>query len=103
MSYSLVKMDPRTREALEALGLAVRHARGQAGLSQEGLERWSGVDQTTISRFERGLAPSFSAVKLVMLSLGMQGAFPLGVCPHDHACRWRSRDRSPPRLSSTLL
>jgi transcriptional regulator with XRE-family HTH domain len=93
-------MTPATRNALEAFGLAVRHARRQAGLSQMGLERWSGVDQTTISRFERGLAPSMSAVKLVELSLGLHGTLPLGECPHDHACRWQRTDASSPRAAS---
>jgi transcriptional regulator with XRE-family HTH domain len=100
MAYSLVWMDPGTRRALEALGLAVKHARRQAGMSQMGLERSSGVDQTTISRFERGLAPSLAAVKLVEMSLGLRGAFPLGECPHDHACRWRDRDLSEERITS---
>jgi DNA-binding XRE family transcriptional regulator len=101
--YSLIDMDPRVRDALEALGLAVKHARGQAGMSQDGLERSSGVDQSSISRFERGLAPSFSAVKLVQLSLGMRGAFPLGVCPHDHTCRWHLRMTSDSATMSDLF
>jgi hypothetical protein len=100
MGYSLHSMNPATRRALEALGLAVRHARGQTGLSQMSLEGWSGVDQTTISRFERGLAPSLSAVKLVDLSLGLRGALPLGECPHDHVCRWHRTDASPQRATS---
>jgi transcriptional regulator with XRE-family HTH domain len=96
-------MDPNVRDALEALGLAVRWARRQAGLSQEALERSSEVDQTTISRFERGLAPSFSAVKLVQLGLGLRGALPLGVCPHDHTCRWRPPETRDPSSPSELL
>jgi hypothetical protein len=96
VAYKLIAMEPKLRQALEALGLAVRYARSRAGISQDILERLSEVDQSAISRFERGLAPSFSAVKLVSLSLALRGALPLGVCPHDHTCPWRPPELAPP-------
>jgi transcriptional regulator with XRE-family HTH domain len=40
--------------ARSALGAGLRNARADRGLSQGGLEAWSGVDQTTISRIENG-------------------------------------------------
>jgi len=49
--------DPRTMAALLRLGLAISQARRLTGLSQTRLARRSGVDQGSISRLERGLAP----------------------------------------------
>ena len=46
------------RDALEALGRAVRFARQQSSLTQRELEALTGVDQTAISRMERGVVQS---------------------------------------------
>ncbi len=78
MPYLLPEADPRIVDAVSTLGRAVRLAWLDLGLSQEALEALAGVDQTAISRLERGLAPHF----------------PVGACPHDHPCRWRAEARS---------
>ena len=73
---------------LAAWGHGLRLGRAAAGLSQAGLERRSGVDQTQISRFERGLAARMPAERLARLGLVLGHWFPLGRCPHDHDCMW---------------
>ena len=52
---------------MRARGADVRRARWQSGLSQAGLEVLSGVDQTTISRLENGLAPGLGLIRLVKI------------------------------------
>ena len=59
--------DPLDQEALERLGRAVRAARQAQGLTQMRLERRTGVDQTTISRIERGLEPGLALVRLARI------------------------------------
>lgn len=55
-----------------SLGARLRAAREAAGLSQEQLESRSGVEQTTISKIERGasLRPSFAIVAALAAALG---------------------------------
>lgn len=55
-----------------SLGARLRAAREAAGLSQEQLEARSGVEQTTISKIERGasLRPSFAIVAALAAALG---------------------------------
>jgi hypothetical protein len=69
-------------------GAAIRASRLAAAVSQGGLERMSGVDQTTISRLEHGLTPSMPLVRLARLSIALRGWLPFGRCPHDHDCPW---------------
>jgi transcriptional regulator with XRE-family HTH domain len=57
------------REALEMVGRAVRVARIRAGMSQRTLEARSGVDQTAISRLERGLRPQMGVEKFARIAL----------------------------------
>jgi predicted transcriptional regulator len=52
---------------MRALGADIRRARWQCGISQAGLEVLSGVDQTTISRLENGLAPGLRLVRLAKI------------------------------------
>jgi transcriptional regulator with XRE-family HTH domain len=53
--------------ALLAIGRQVRDARAAAGISQTTLEKLTGLDQTTISRVERGRAPRLPLVRLARL------------------------------------
>jgi transcriptional regulator with XRE-family HTH domain len=72
-----------------ALGRSLRRARLMAGLSQLQLSFRSGVSQSVISRFERGLAPGMTTERLMMLSDVLGVRMPLGFCPHDHQpCLW---------------
>ena len=62
--------DPRVLAFGQALLAYRRHRR----LSQMALERRSGVDQTMISRIERGLVPKTPVCRLVMLADGLDAA-----------------------------
>ena len=57
--------------AVIAFGHALLATRRQRRLSQMALERRSGVDQTMISRIERGLVPNTPVRRLVMLADGL--------------------------------
>ncbi len=63
----------RDREALEMLGVAIRIARERSGLTQRALEALSGVDQTAISRMERGLRPGMAMVKFARVAQALGG------------------------------
>jgi transcriptional regulator with XRE-family HTH domain len=54
-----------------AFGRTLLATRRQRRLSQMALERRSGVDQTTISRIERGLVPNTPVRRLVLLADGL--------------------------------
>lgn len=56
------------------------------------LARRSGVSQSTISRIERGKAPSAAMLKLVKISSAMGRGFPFAFCPHPHFCSWNRLD-----------
>jgi DNA-binding XRE family transcriptional regulator len=71
-----------------ALGGLVRRARLYAGLSQQQVAARSGVSQSVISRFERGLAPGMSVERLIRIADAIGPSLPLGFCPHDHVCAW---------------
>jgi transcriptional regulator with XRE-family HTH domain len=86
-----VPTDPVVADRLFRIGLAVRAARQRAGLSQEMLERRSGIDQTTISRVERGMTRGFTVESLVRLKSGLGEALVLFTCPHPHECIWSAR------------
>jgi transcriptional regulator with XRE-family HTH domain len=61
-----------------------------AGWSQERLGDAAHVTQSTISRFERALAPSMDVEKLLWLSAKLHPNFPVGYCPHIHYCPWQA-------------
>ncbi len=88
MPYRTVD-DPDLDDLLIHFGEAVRQARLEAGLSQEWLERRTGVDQTAISRLERGRAARIPLARVLVLAEALGGLLPIGQCPHDHRCRWR--------------
>ena len=54
-------------QTLLELGAAIREGRRQHGLTQMRLEALSGVDQTSISRLERGLAPGMKVSRLARI------------------------------------
>lgn len=81
--------NPVIQQRIELFGVALRMWRGRRGFSQERLEELSGVDQTSISRAERGLAPGFSFERLARLSIVL-GPSMVGFCPHEHACVWQA-------------
>jgi hypothetical protein len=63
----------RNHLALERLGQAVRRARERSALSQRALEGLTGVDQTAISRMERGLVPGMALAKFARVAVALDG------------------------------
>jgi len=63
--------DREPEPGVVAFGRELRAARRLRRLSQGALERASGVDQTTISRIERGLVPGTPVRRLAMLAAGL--------------------------------
>ena len=80
----------------------IRSARRRIAISQMELENRTGVDQTSISRLERGVAPRFPVEKLVRLGRAIGSDLPLGFCPHEHDCAWQAPVR-PQRMSASRL
>jgi transcriptional regulator with XRE-family HTH domain len=70
-------------------GAHMRRARYMTGRSQQSLADAAGVSQSLISRFERALAPSMNADKLVRIDELLDRNFPIGYCPHVHGCPWQ--------------
>jgi transcriptional regulator with XRE-family HTH domain len=60
---------------LRELGTVLKRARRENSWSQRGLERRSGVDQTTISRLENGRLTHFSLTRLARLIEALRGRF----------------------------
>jgi transcriptional regulator with XRE-family HTH domain len=58
-------------------------------MSQERLANRSGVSQSMISRFERGLAPAMGVRHLIAMANALGRIFPFGTCPHEHECGWQ--------------
>jgi ribosome-binding protein aMBF1 (putative translation factor) len=59
--------EPKPPQSLRELGAAIRDGRRQHGLTQMRLEALSGVDQSSISRLERGLAPGMKVYRLARI------------------------------------
>lgn len=70
------------------IGARFRSARLKAGLSQRDLAAMSGVSQSVISRFERGLVTGMTVVRLLKIVFALGPWFPFGHCPHAHRCEW---------------
>jgi hypothetical protein len=83
------EVTPGIRERLELFGRALRAARHRVHLTQMALEERSGVDQTLISRLERGRAAHAALDRVLALQDALGRDFPLGSCPHDHDCEYR--------------
>ncbi len=75
--------------ALIRLGLHFRRARYIAGRSQQTVADGAHIPQSQVSKFERALAPSMDVERLAWLGEALGPAFPLGFCPHPHACPWQ--------------
>ena len=67
------RTDPETQAALDRLGVDIARLRAQAGLSQRALAAIARVDQSTISRFERGLAPGVAITSIARIILALDG------------------------------
>ena len=84
MAYAVRSIDARSAAVLRAVGRRVYFARSGQGLSQLQLERLCQVDQTTISRLERGLAPGLRLERLasIMAVLGVADLRPVAADPN---------------------
>jgi DNA-binding Xre family transcriptional regulator len=71
MPYTFRPHDRRVIGAQVALGRAIQRARVSELLSQEGLEARSSIDQSTISRLERGQAPGLRLDRLAQILAGL--------------------------------
>ena len=71
MPYTFRPHERRVIGAQVALGRAIQHARMSQLLSQEALEARSEIDQSTISRLERGLAPGLRLDRLAQVLTGL--------------------------------
>ena len=79
-----VPLLPRQARGLRLLGVQLRAARLGRGWSQRGLERASGVDQTTISRLENGQLRSLRLPRIGDLMAALEGDWRiLGDVPRD--------------------
>jgi transcriptional regulator with XRE-family HTH domain len=67
------RTDPATQAALDRLGTDIARLRARSGLSQRGLAAISRVDQGTISRFERGLAPGVAITSIARIIMALDG------------------------------
>ena len=70
------------------VGERFRRGRRQVGLSQRRVALRSGISQSEISRFERGMTPGMSAYRVFAIALALGPQFPFGACPHDHRCAY---------------
>jgi len=68
------------------VGERFRRGRRQVGLSQRRVASRSGISQSEISRFERGMTPGMSAYRVFAIALALGPRFPFGSCPHEHRC-----------------
>jgi transcriptional regulator with XRE-family HTH domain len=65
--------DPITQDGVEAIGADIRRLRLAAGVTQRELEELAGLDQTTISRIERGLMPTLRLHRYARLRAAVEG------------------------------
>ncbi|HEX5012864.1 MAG TPA: helix-turn-helix transcriptional regulator [Candidatus Limnocylindrales bacterium] len=78
----------RTRDGLEILGRALYEARRVAGVTQRQLGEMVGVDQSTISRLERGRLTGLRLTKLALIISGLD-ALTFDLPPYARADRSR--------------
>lgn len=71
MPYPSRANDPQVDAVLRRLGSQVRHGRRISGLSQRQVEARTGIDQTTISRLENGIATRLPLERLGLVLLAV--------------------------------
>lgn len=72
--------NPQAQRGAASIGRALHDARLRARISQRRLEDATGVDQTTISRLERGIAPGLRLERLGQIVEALGGD--IALCPH---------------------
>ena len=80
MPWQIEDLDPETRAGLLLLGEAFARLRSSRGISQRGLANMVGISQSSISRFEAGIAPGMRARRMArMLCVLRAGPDSLGL------------------------
>jgi transcriptional regulator with XRE-family HTH domain len=85
---------------MRRLGEQLRRARLGRGWSQRGLERASGVDQTTISRLENGRLVNLGFLRIVALVAALEGTWQ--IFPPDPPDSPKPSALLPPPLPSDI-
>ena len=67
MPWQIEDLDPETRAGLLLLGEAFARLRSSRGISQRGLANMVDLSQSSISRFEAGLAPGMRARRMARM------------------------------------
>jgi len=67
------RTDPESQAALDRLGVDISRLRARGGLSQRRLAEIARVDQSTISRLERGLAPGVAITSVARIIVALDG------------------------------
>jgi hypothetical protein len=78
----------RDQDVLAALGRVLKEGRRRRSLTQRAVEELSGVDQTAISRMERGATAGIALVRFARVIEVLAGPSLFGRCPHAHLCPW---------------
>ena len=106
MPWQIEDLDPETRAGLLLLGEAFARLRSSRGITQRGLANMVDLSQSSISRFEAGIAPGMRARRMArMLAVLRAGPDSLSLprsmcmCPHAVRCpsgstRWHGGTRS---------
>jgi transcriptional regulator with XRE-family HTH domain len=88
-------LPPEVRAGLDLIGAEIRQMRLAADATQEELGELAGLDQSSISRVERGLMPSLSLYRYARLRMAAEGRFgPIRRRPRRRPGRRASRERS---------
>ena len=87
---SVYLLTPEVQAGLDVIGAELKRMRLAADVTQIELEQVAGLDQSTISRVERGLAPRLTLYKYAWLLAALQGRF--GAIPRRPDRRRRRRD-----------
>ena len=69
----VTSIDPRVQADLEALGADIRRIRTALRVTQRDLEALAWLDQSSISRIERGLMPRLPMYKFARLRAAVEG------------------------------
>ena len=85
--------------AMSEMGARIRIGRLNAGLSQRAVAERAGVSQSEVSRLERGQGGNISTYRFVNICFAIGPAFPVGNCPHNHACTYTRPEGRPARAS----
>lgn len=72
-----------------AVGRYLIRSRKYVEQTQRELSQEADVSQSMVSRLERGRASATPLANFLKVGSALGRLFPLGFCPHDHACAWQ--------------